>query len=436
MSELNKESGMTKSAKLKRSIIGLLICSVIAAGAYIFDMNGVRIFMLNEERSFMHAIFLFSALVGAYYILMLLSIFQIHMKHGGETEIGMMGSFNRVLVGLAALIGIAYLFGQLSAFNTFFTMFGGMLLGWSLQAPVSGFAAWMMVTLMRPYRITDRVQFPNLGLIGDIVKFSPMYLTLNQVGGAIGSEDPVGRMVHVPNAMLFGQVVINYTHLKTLDTDSYILDEALFRVTFDSDWDTVETILLDAACAVTKDIIEKTGTQPYVRADTWDYGTLFRLRFMTNAVDKPRIMYEIVKNATKEIQKNMNVDLAIPYVYSFKRGLDGAGSASANRQTDNVEQIDISLIHGVKLDDMQYWLENEPEVAEIARNIDEVGLLQPIVVTRDLEGIGYNIVLGEKRLKACLLLHWRKIPAIVRNPIGIDINRKQESMSPDTRGCK
>jgi ParB family transcriptional regulator, chromosome partitioning protein len=62
-------------------------------------------------------------------------------------------------------------------------------------------------------------------------------------------------------------------------------------------------------------------------------------------------------------------------------------------------------------------------VNEIARNINDVGLLQPIVVSRDLSGEGYKILFGEKRLKACVLLGWKKIPAIVRNPIGIDVNR-------------
>jgi hypothetical protein len=179
--------------------------------------------------------------------------------------------------------------------------------------------------------------------------------------------------------------------------------------------------LLNTARMVTKEIIEKTGSQPYIRADTWDYGTLFRLRYITDATDRPRIMYEIVKEATKQIQRNRNVDLAIPYVYSFKRGLESTKSNSA--QSETIEQIEISLIHGIRLEDPEYWKENDAEVGEIAHNIHEIGLLQPIVVIRELEGDGYRILLGEKRLKACILLGWKKIPAIIRNPIGIDINR-------------
>jgi small-conductance mechanosensitive channel len=331
----------------------------------------------------------------------------------------MLTSFCRVIAVVAVVLILLSCTGKLKQLGAVMGAFAGMLLGWSLQAPVSGFAAWVMVTLMRPYRIGDRVQFPTLGLIGDVVKFNSMYLTLNQVGGSIGSEEPVGRMVHVPNAMLFGQVVINYTHLKTTGTDSYILDEALFRVTLDSDWESVENILLNTARKVTKDIIEKTGSEPYIRADTWDYGTLFRLRYITDATDRPRIMYEIVKNATQEIQKNRNVDLAIPYVYSFKRGADSA--AEGGKQTESIEQVEIAAIHGGKLADCDFWRDKEREVAEVAQNITDQGLLQPIVVSRALNGYGYEIITGEIRLKACERLGWTRIPAIVRNRIGINM---------------
>ena len=39
--------------------------------------------------------------------------------------------------------------------------FLGMVLGWSLQAPVTGMAAWLLVILKRPFRIGDRVIIKN-----------------------------------------------------------------------------------------------------------------------------------------------------------------------------------------------------------------------------------------------------------------------------------
>ncbi|HUU30969.1 MAG TPA: mechanosensitive ion channel family protein, partial [Phycisphaerae bacterium] len=123
----------------------------------------------------------------------------------------MVGRIYRLAAVLAIILSAAAGFGALTVFGTFFAMFGGMLLGWSLQAPVSGFAAWVLVSLKRPFRPGDRIQFPNLGLTGDVKDIGIMYTMLDQVGGTIGSEEAVGRFILVPNAMLFSQVVINYT---------------------------------------------------------------------------------------------------------------------------------------------------------------------------------------------------------------------------------
>jgi small-conductance mechanosensitive channel len=94
----------------------------------------------------------------------------------------------------------------------------------------------------------------------------------------VGSEEAVNRPILIPNAMLFSQVVINYTARQDA---AFILDEVVTRITYDTDWDEAERILLDAAREATSDIIQQTGQQPYVRSDMYDYGVYMRLRFMT-----------------------------------------------------------------------------------------------------------------------------------------------------------
>ncbi len=407
--------------RVSKKVAGLVAFLLAAVLFYALDSSGISLFMLSDNYSAMYLLFITAACFAGYLGLMALTSLRVKLRQGNEGEVKMLSALYKVLCFFALIMGLMLVLGKIQSFSAFFSMFGGLLLGWSLQAPVSGFAAWVMVIIMRPYKLGDRIQFPLLGLIGDVVKFSPMYLTLNQVGGTIGSEEPVGRMVHVPNAMLFSQVAINYTYQQKKETSSYILDEAVFRVTLDSDWETVENILLGTAREVTKDIIEKTGTEPYVRADTWDYGTLFRLRYMTDATDRPRIMYEIVKKATKEIQKNKNIDLAIPFIYSFKRGLDIAGTSS--KLSDPIEEIDIARIRCEKLEDENFLKENENEIYEIAKRINEVGLLQPVILVRNLDDDYYTLLFGEKRLKACMLLGWEKIPAIVRNRYGAEVNK-------------
>lgn len=55
----------------------------------------------------------------------------------------------------------------------------------------------------------------------------------------------------------------------------------------------------------------------------------------------------------------------------------------------------------------------EDRIKELAASIKEKGVIQPILVQR--LGIGYEMIVGERRLKACHLLGFSTIPAIVKN---------------------
>ena len=56
---------------------------------------------------------------------------------------------------------------------------------------------------------------------------------------------------------------------------------------------------------------------------------------------------------------------------------------------------------------------SEESIRELATTLDKDGLLQPIIVRE--KGDDYEIVAGERRLRAAKHLAWEKIPAIVNN---------------------
>ena len=411
----------TITIKHKKPVTNAVIFCVFIIFAIVFtilDKQGVNIYQVSENYSLMFYMAFVCYCAAGYNILTLITAFYLKIKQGTPGEITMLSVFYKGLMYIAIIIGVALVLGKLSSFTTALSAFSGMMLGWSLQQPVSGIAAWIMVTISRPYKLGDRVTLPNWGIMGDIIKFSPMYMTLNQVGGTVGSEEPSGRIVQVPNAILFGTVIINTTGMQKAEESTYILDEVVFRITFDSDWEICERVLLNAASEVTADIIQITGQEPYIRTETWDYGTLFRVRFMTNAVDRPRIIHEITKLATKEIQKNKNIDLAIPFVYSFKEQ-----KQKSLHNDKEIEQVEIEKILSDAVPFEQIMENDAYEINNIMRSIQTKGLLQPIVVTRNTDSNGYTIVFGEKRLLACRLLGWAKVPCVVNNRIGTEISQ-------------
>jgi hypothetical protein len=241
-----------------------------------------------------------------------------------------------------------------------------------------------------------------------------MYLVLNQVGGAVSSEEAIGRSILIPNAMLFSNVVINYT---TRQDAAFFLDEVVVRITYDTSWEDAEKILLNAARQVTADIINQTNQQPYVRAEMYDYGIYLRLRFMTSATDRPRISYEIIRQVFQDFQRSANVDFAIPYVYSFRKGAQASARFDEAMRERPTEDIPLSRIT-ISDDERDAFLEDDHEIAELAVRIRQEGLVQPVVLNRAPEG-QYQVIVGHRRIEACKRLGWRSIPAIIRDDIGL-----------------
>jgi ParB family chromosome partitioning protein len=64
---------------------------------------------------------------------------------------------------------------------------------------------------------------------------------------------------------------------------------------------------------------------------------------------------------------------------------------------------------------------DEEPMAELVQSIREVGLLQPVVVRR--QGDGYELVMGERRWRACQEAGLATIPAIVRDTDDTDMLR-------------
>jgi hypothetical protein len=219
----------------------------------------------------------------------------------------------------------------------------------------------------------------------------------------------VNRPILIPNAMLFSQVVINYTARQDA---AFILDEVVIRITYDTDWDEAERILLAAAREVTREIIDQTDQEPYVRSDMYDYGVYMRLRFMTRATERPLITYEIIKRIFQDFQRSARVDFAIPYIYSFRKGVQ----ATARYEEAGVQRTTVDVLLGeivISQQERKSILEDESEIAELAERIKAEGLIQPVVLARMADG-RYRVAAGHMRVEACKRLGWRSVPAIIR----------------------
>lgn len=214
-------------------------------------------------------------------------------------------AWNGVWKFLIAILVIMAMSGSLRLLGLTAGFFG-MMLGWSLQQPVTGIAAWLMIILKKPFRIGDRVVIA--GITGDVTAITLTHVILNQVGGSIGGEERSGRGILIPNAILFQNTIINYTLAQ-----QYMLDEVPVRLTFDSDWERAKMIMVAAAKEITGDIVRETGQEPFIRAEFLDWGVMVRLRYNTIPAKRQEISTNIIEILLREFRKEYpGVRFAIP----------------------------------------------------------------------------------------------------------------------------
>ena len=207
----------------------------------------------------------------------------------------------------AIILVVVSMSGSLAAMGLT-VAFVGMILGWSLQRPVTGVAAWLMVMIKRPFVIGDRIIIQ--GVRGDVLEITPTHILLGEVGGTIGGEEASNRGILIPNAVLFDQMVTNYA---VSQESKYILTEVPVRVSYDSTYKLAIDTLIRCALEVTGDIIADTGMQPFVRCEFFDSGVMMRLRYQTIAVDRERISSDIVGRIVEAFAASDELGFAYPH---------------------------------------------------------------------------------------------------------------------------
>lgn len=286
---------------------GILIQILVICGL-------LGLYLVAEETPYQFDDALFLAL----FILVSLWIAYIHItvflknyfrKHGFKAE----DSQRFLLFWRYGWLGAAILFALISLSGSMGTLglsaaFIGMILGWSLQAPVTGIAAWIMVMVKRPFSIGDRIIIS--GITGDVMDITMTHIVLNQVGGTVAGEERSGRGVLIPNATLFSQTIHNYTF-----ETKFVLDEVVVLTTFRSNFDLAKQILLSAAEEATRGIIAETGKKPYTRVEiSPEHGIRIRLRFQTDATDRQRISSEITEKIIAEFSRHYDqVEFSYPH---------------------------------------------------------------------------------------------------------------------------
>ncbi len=105
-----------------------------------------------------------------------------------------------------------------------------VIVGLSVQTPMTSFIGWIYLLVRRPYRVGDRIQMGEA--TGDVIDISYIDTTLWEFGGKyLSSDHPSGRIIKFPNSKVLNSVVYNYSW----PLFPYIWNEIKFQIGYQSD---------------------------------------------------------------------------------------------------------------------------------------------------------------------------------------------------------
>lgn len=158
-----------------------------------------------------------------------LSLYSISRISDPSTRFTLKRVKRLVVFLLVLLVGLSVLFVN---WYTALISLGvvSVIVGLSVQTPMTSFIGWIYILVRRPYRVGDRIRIGDA--TGDVIDVGYIDTTLWEFGGQyISGDHPSGRIIKFPNVKVLDSVVYNYSW----PLFPYIWNEITFHIGYESD---------------------------------------------------------------------------------------------------------------------------------------------------------------------------------------------------------
>jgi small-conductance mechanosensitive channel len=250
--------------------------------------------------------------------------------------------------------GISYASGVVALLLIGRTWFVGLQLGTflgllsaglaiALSDSLASFAGWLFIIARRPFKVGDRIQIGEH--VGDVIDVRLFQTLLLECGKWVDSDQSTGRVLLIPNGMVFKHITANYT--RGFD---YIWDEIQVVVTFESDWRRAKEILSEIGkthaqpltaeaeerlrLAARDNMIFFQNLTPIVYTSVKDHGVQLALRYLTKVRARRSSAERVWEALLDALAKEDRIDLAYPTTRHYLNHLEGKPGARATPPTE------------------------------------------------------------------------------------------------------
>jgi small-conductance mechanosensitive channel len=237
---------------------------------------------------------------------------DIHSRYSWKKSVGYTVTFIAILV-----IGRVWFRG----FEHIATFLGLLSAGIAiaLKDLIANLAGWIFIIWRRPFEVGNRIEIGENS--GDVIDLRPFQFTLLEIKNWVHADQSTGRIIHIPNNLIFTHPVSNY--------DSgfrYIWNEVPVLVTFESNWKKAKEILLglanENALPITDEVAREIRNAakkfliiyhkitPVVYTSVVDSGVLLTVRYLVDIKERRGSTEKIWEGILTAFAENDDINLA------------------------------------------------------------------------------------------------------------------------------
>jgi len=213
----------------------------------------------------------------------------------------------------------------------------------ALKDPIVNVVAWLFILIRQPFKVGDRIQIGNQA--GDVIDIRIFQFSLLEIGNWVDADQSTGRLIHIPNGIVFTTPQSNYTAGFV-----HIWHEIPLLITFESNWKKAKSILneivnrhgvpiTDSAekqikAAAKKFLIYYSKLTPIVYTSVKDSGVLLTIRFLCDPRKRRTTEEAIIEEVLEEFGKCKDIDFAYPTTRFYNNLSEGKEEAKAKMEVN------------------------------------------------------------------------------------------------------
>ncbi len=269
-----------------------------------------------QDKIILTVVFIFSVIVIRFIIMAVV----YHKTKDSKTRYTWRKSITYTLSIIALLIVGNIWFQGVQSLATFLGIFAaGVAI--ALQDLIGNVAGWFFILWRRPFNVGDRIEIA--GHAGDVIDKRLFMFTLMEIGNWVKADQTTGRVIHMPNGIVFKHSIANYSR-----GFHYIWNEIPVLVTFESNWEKAKEILSVIAKKHAEHITEEaerkindaakeymiyyTKLMPMVWTSVKDSGIELTIRYLCDPRGRRNSEHEIWQDILRQFATHADIDFAYP----------------------------------------------------------------------------------------------------------------------------